>query len=220
MSRVGRPKEHDAQTATALLEAAERAIEDRGIDALSVRGVAADVGTSTRAVYSLFGSKEGLVAALAARAFDVLGSAVARLPRTDDPTADLVRAGLTFRRFAIDHPSLFAIGVQRTEGLPDESWNAPNAARIAALSVLEDRLARLRLARPLGERNVRSMAIHFHAYCEGMAALEIRWGVPMDNATMERLWVDGLTAILHGFQTSTTSDTILAAVAGDTLAPD
>ena len=130
------------------------------------------------------------------------------------------RAGLTFRRFAIDHPSLFAIGVQRTEGLPDESWNAPNAARIAALSVLEDRLARLRSARPLGERNVRSMAIHFHAYCEGMAALEIRWGVPMDNATMERLWVDGLTAILHGFQTSTTSDTILAAVAGDTLAPD
>jgi len=42
----------------------------------------------------------------------------------------------------------------------------------------------------------------------------------MDNATMERLWVDGLTAILHGFQTLTTSDTILAAVAGDTLAPD
>ena len=189
---MGRPKEHDAQTATALLEAAERAIEDQGIDSLSVRGVAADVGTSTRAVYSLFGSKEGLVAALAARAFDVLGSAVARLPRTDDPTADLVRAGLTFRRFAIDHPSLFAIGVQRTEGLPDESWNSPNAARIAALSVLEDRLARLRSARPLGERNVRSMAIHFHAYCEGMAALEIRRGVPMDNATMERLWVDGL----------------------------
>jgi len=64
------------------------------------------------------------------------------------------------------------------------------------------------------------MATHFHAYCEGMAALEIRRGVPMDNATMERLWVDGLTAILHGFQTSTTSDTIRTAVAGDTLAPD
>ena len=213
---MGRPKEHDAQTATALLEAAERAIEDRGIDALSVRGVAADVGTSTRAVYSLFGSKEGLVAALAARAFDVLGSAVARLPRTDDPTADLVRAGLTFRRFAIDHPSLFAIGVQRTEGLPDESWNVPNAARIAALSVLEDRLARLRSASLLGERTVRSMAMHFHAYCEGMAALEIRHGVSVNNSTMEPLWVDGLTAVLHGFQTSTTPNAILAARGGDT----
>lgn len=64
------------------------------------------------------------------------------------------------------------------------------------------------------------MATHFHAYCEGMAALEIRWGVAMDNATMERLWVDGLSAILRGFQTPTTSDTILAAVAGDTPVPD
>lgn len=108
----------------------------------------------------------------------------------------------------------------RTLGLPDESWDAPNGARTAALSVLEERLARLRSARPLGERTVRSMATHFHAYCEGMAALEIRWGVAMDNATMERLWVDGLTALLHGLQTSNTSDAIRAAVAGDTLAPD
>ena len=108
----------------------------------------------------------------------------------------------------------------RTQGLPDESWDAPNAASTAALSVLEERLARLRSARPLGERTVRSLATHFHAYCEGMAALEIRWGVAMDNATMERLWVDGLTALLHGLQTSNTSDTIRAAVAGDTLAPD
>ena len=60
------------------------------------------------------------------------------------------------------------------------------------------------------------MATHFHAYCEGMAALEIRWGVAMDNATMERLWVDGLTAVLHGFQTSTTPNAILAARGGDT----
>ena len=62
---MGRPKEHDDATATALLKAAERAIEDRGVDALSVRGVAADVGVSTRAVYSVFGSREALVAALA-----------------------------------------------------------------------------------------------------------------------------------------------------------
>ena len=62
------------------------------------------------------------------------------------------------------------------------------------------------------------MAIHFHAYCEGMAALEIRHGVSMNNSTMEPLWVDGLTAVLHGFQTSTTPNTILAAVAA-TLGP-
>src|SRR5215212_10855269 len=97
---MGRPKEHDEQTAAALLDAAERIAERDGLTALSVRRVANEVGTTTRAVYSLFGAKEGLVAALGARAFDLLGASVAALPTTDDPAADLVRAGLVFRGFA------------------------------------------------------------------------------------------------------------------------
>jgi AcrR family transcriptional regulator len=38
----------------------------------AVRRVASQVGTSTRAVYSLFDSKDGLIAALAAHGFDLL----------------------------------------------------------------------------------------------------------------------------------------------------
>ena len=201
---VGRPKEHNEQTATALLETAERTIEQRGIEALSVRGVAAEVGTTTRAVYSVFGSKERLIAALGERAFDLLGAAVGRLPTTTDPTADLVAAGLAFRRFAIDHPSLFAIGVQRTQRLPDESWAVVRAAALRALSVLEDRIARLRSAGLLGDRTVRSVAVQFHAYCEGMAAVELRRTMPAQNGAMEQLWLDGLTALVLGFQTPTT----------------
>jgi AcrR family transcriptional regulator len=204
---VGRPKEHDQQTATALLEAAERTIEQHGIDALSVRGVAAAVGTTTRAVYSVFGSKEGLVAALGARAFDVLGAQVRGVPQTKNPTADLVRVGMVFRRFAIKHPSLFAIGVQRTEGLPKQSWAVVHDAATAAFAALEERIHRLHEAGLLGERTVRSAAVNFHAYCEGMAAAELRPGDPAKNMTMEQLWVDGLTALLRGFQTPTTPQT-------------
>ena len=53
---MGRPREHDAGTAAALLDAAERIVESEGLAALSVRRVADEVGTTTRAVYSLFGS--------------------------------------------------------------------------------------------------------------------------------------------------------------------
>ena len=67
---MARPKEHNAATATALLEAAERAIEDRGVDALSVRGVASDVGVSTRAVLSVYRAAQAR-AVLANRAFVV-----------------------------------------------------------------------------------------------------------------------------------------------------
>jgi AcrR family transcriptional regulator len=197
---MGRPKEHDDATATALLKAAERAIEDRGVGALSVRGVAADVGVSTRAVYSVFGSREALVAALAVRAFDLLGTAVAELPATDDPIADLINAGLEFRRFAIDRPSLFALGVQRTAPLPEDLWAQVRTASRRALDVLEQRVARMQSAELLGKRTVQAAALEFHAYCEGMAALELRGTIPRDGMPIERLWVDGLSALLHGFR--------------------
>ena len=57
LSSVGRRRQHDAHTASALLDAAEEILQDDGVDALSVRTVAARIGTSTRAVYSVFGSR-------------------------------------------------------------------------------------------------------------------------------------------------------------------
>ena len=109
---MGRPREHNADTAQALLAAGERLTEREGVDALSVRRLANEVGTTTRAVYSLFGSKDGLVVALGARAFELLGGAVASLADTKDPVADLVAAGLVFREFSRSHPSLFRIAVR------------------------------------------------------------------------------------------------------------
>src|SRR5262245_14543899 len=199
LSSVGRPKEHNAATATALLQAAERAIEHRGVDALSVRGVAADVGVSTRAVYSVFGSREALVAALAMRAYDLLGAAIGELPETNDPIADLIAAGLEFREFAVRHPSLFAIGVQRSARLPDELWNRVGVAAGLALDVLERRFARMESAGSIGNRSVRAAAIEFHAFCEGMAAVESRGRIRLDAMTTQQLWVDGLSALLYGF---------------------
>ena len=95
---MGRPKQHDDATREALLAAAENLVERGGIGALSVRAVADEIGTTTRAVYSTFGSKEGLLAALAKRSFDMLHDAIAELPHTKDPARDLVQAALTVFR--------------------------------------------------------------------------------------------------------------------------
>src|SRR5471030_2163532 len=98
---MGRPREHDDRMACALLDAAERILQADGPDALSIRHVAEDVGTTTRAVYSLFGSKDGLIVALGVRAFEMLGASIRALPETKDPVADLVEAGVVvFREFA------------------------------------------------------------------------------------------------------------------------
>ncbi|HLZ72692.1 MAG TPA: TetR/AcrR family transcriptional regulator [Dehalococcoidia bacterium] len=194
---MGRPKEHDDCTALALLDAAERLVVANGIEALSVRRVAGAVGTTTRAVYSVFGSKDGLVIALGARAFDLLRAAIDGLPQTDDPAADLVEAGVSvFRRFVLQHPALFRLAVQRVEVQADLAEGFRGAAD-HALDGLRSRLARLAAAGRLGARPLTDALYEFHALCEGLAALELRCAFPEDDA--ERIWRDALAALLAGW---------------------
>lgn len=194
---MGRPREHNERTAAALLEAAEEIVEIAGLEGLSVRGLADRVGTTTRAVYSLFGSKDGLLVALGARAFSMLGAAIAGLPATADPATDLVDAGVSvFRRFAIGHPSLFRIGVQQTMGSPELARDFANAAG-EAFAGLEARVTRLEVAGLLGGRSVRDAACEFHALCEGLAAVELRGRMMSGEET--RIWRDALTALVAGF---------------------
>src|SRR5688572_3475652 len=114
---MGRPREHDADTATALLDAAEELLAVGGPGAVTVRAVAEARGTTTRAVYSLFGGKSGLLEQLAGRGYDVLTGLVTALPASDDPAADLVAAGVDgFRVFAAERPHLFRLTFERVTG--------------------------------------------------------------------------------------------------------
>ena len=129
---MGRTRIHDEATGAALLEAAEKIVETDGLQALTVRRVAEKTGTTTRAVYTSLGSKQALVSGLGARAFDMLGAMVDRLPVTSDPAADLIAAGtLGFRRFALNHPALFQIGIQQTSVTPDVAQTMVPAAERA-----------------------------------------------------------------------------------------
>ncbi|HET8630012.1 MAG TPA: TetR/AcrR family transcriptional regulator [Thermomicrobiales bacterium] len=194
---MGRPKVHDERTALALLAAAERLVAEDGLEALSVRRVAGAAGTTTRAVYSLFGSKEGLVVALGVRAFDLLRAALEALPATDDPAGDLVEAGaVVFRRFVLEHPALFRLGVQHV-AVPADLAQGFRAAAEHALDGLQGRVARLADAQRLGACPPREAGCAFHALCEGLAALELRGALPRDAA--ERVWRDALAALVAGW---------------------
>jgi AcrR family transcriptional regulator len=191
---MGRPRRHDEQTAAALLDAAERTVAERGVDALSLREVAGEAGTTTRAVYSVFGSKEQLLGALGARAFELLQEGLEELPPTEDARRDVVEAALMFRRFVLDHPALFSIGFQRSD--PAVSPRFRNAAE-DALAVLYQRFTPLADAELLGGRRVDDAALQFNALCEGLAAVELRatW-LALDR---EQMWRDAVHALVTGF---------------------
>jgi len=191
---MGRPREHDETTARALLDAAERTIHEQGVGALSLRALAQQAQTTTRAVYSLFGSKEGLLGALGARAFELLEEGLAALAAVDDPPEDLVQAALMFRRFALEHPALFSIGIQRTD---PAVWPRFRSAAADAFAVLARRFEPLAEAGLLGGRSVREAATQFHALCEGLAAVELR-GQPL-GPDPAALWRSAVQALIAGF---------------------
>ena len=197
MSTMGRPRLHDDRTRAALLEAAERIVETEGSGSLSVRGVADSAGTTARAVYTVFGSKDGLLIALGERAFELLGEAVDALPVTDDPAADLVTAGAVgFRTFVLHHPTLFQVGVQRT-ALPPHVTAGFSGAATSALRSLQDRVARLEADGALGNRSVAEATWEYHALCEGLAAVELRHRYATEQAG--KLWTDALRALVAGW---------------------
>jgi AcrR family transcriptional regulator len=183
-----------------LLAAAERLVDQGGAAALSVRGVADEIGTTTRAVYSTFGSKEGLVGALARRAFEMLRDAISALPRTDDPAADLVNAALrVFRPVAVEHPSLFAIAFLRVAPDVELGADVGMAAR-AGYELLTERVQRLADAGQLGGRGVQAATREFNAMCFGMAVTELLNPEHL-GARPERAWRDAFETLISGFRT-------------------
>lgn len=191
---MGRRKEHDENTAAALLDAAERTIAAEGVDALSLREVVRDAGTTTRAVYSLFGSKDGLLVALGVRAFNLLQREIEALPATDQPWDDLIEVALIFRRFALEHPALFSIAFHRAD---PAIWPRFRAAAMDALAALDKRFEPLEDADLLGGRSVSEASTQFRALGEGIAWTELRRNpLPPDP---ERFWRNAFHALITGF---------------------
>lgn len=195
---MGRRREHGEATRAALLAAAERLVENHGADAASVRAVADAVGTTTRAVYTVFGSKDGLLEALATRLFEELAAAIDACRSTDDPVADVVTISVDgFRRTALTHPALYGLVFLRV--VPDLRLGPGfNQAAAGAFGRLQAHLARVRADGGLGETTTDDAARAVHALTEGLATMELRGMI--DTATdAERIWRAAVTALVHGF---------------------
>ena len=195
---MGRRKEHDEQTRAALLAAAEQLIAQHGAEAASVRAVADAIGATTRAVYSVFGSKDGLLEALATRLFEMLSDAIDACGSTDDPIVDVVDASVHgFRRTALDHPALYGLVFLRI--VPDLRLGAEfNEVAAGAWSRLRARIERVGERGGLGVTSVDDATRSVHALTEGLATMELR-GMLDSAGDAEQIWRQAVSALLHGF---------------------
>jgi AcrR family transcriptional regulator len=192
---MGRPREHDAATRERLLAAAARLSADEGWNAVSVRRVAGEAGTSTRAVYSLFGSKRGLEEAMHTVLFERLLELMRATPETDDPREDLLALRHAYRRWATESPERYA-ALMRFIG-PDPGARSPEgvAAARAATAALRHAIARCVEAGLVAEDDVDALALQWRAVGHGLAEFEIHGVLPDGDAA----WLSALGALLDGY---------------------
>lgn len=104
---MARPRIHDDDTAEALVAAAAARLRRDGPSGVSVRAVAGDAGVSTRAVYTLFGSRDDLLLELYRRGFAGLATELASRRPHDDALQDLRAVGDAYRASALARPNLY-----------------------------------------------------------------------------------------------------------------
>ncbi len=92
-----------------VLAVARGLLEQEGAAALSVRRLAKEVGSSVQLVYTLFGGKEGLLAALFRDGFAGLEATCRALEPSGNAATDLANLALAYRRFAHEHRGLYAL---------------------------------------------------------------------------------------------------------------
>ena len=93
----------------AVLDAASRLLVQEGLPALTLRRVAREVGCSTTVLYTLFGGKPGIVAALWQEGFDRLWQAEAGALASDDLLERLTALGEAYRANALQNPDYYRL---------------------------------------------------------------------------------------------------------------
>ncbi|GAA3219080.1 TetR/AcrR family transcriptional regulator [Dactylosporangium siamense] len=173
-----------------LVDEAARLLVEHGPAGLSLRKVAAAAGVSTMPVYTLFGDKEGLLAAMHREGFRRLGAALAAVPATAEPLADLIELGLAYRRAALSSPHLYGLMFGRT--VPQfQPSGADREAADATYQPLVDAVARCQAAGVFGGGDPRRVALHLWAVSHGMVNLELNGQLP-ELGSAEDLYLEAL----------------------------
>lgn len=131
---MGRPRLHDEHLRLRLLEAATELMATEGPD-FSLRPLVASIGTSTSAVYSLFGSRGELLEAITLRAARSLVDAQNESD-VDDPVQRILSLAHAWRQWATENASMFQVVFGRGESTPavDEARDSTTEPLLRAVT--------------------------------------------------------------------------------------
>lgn len=100
---------HHGDLPSALMQAALKRIAQEGVDKLSLRAVARDIGVSQTAPYRHFKDKNQLLSALAQQGFLLLTELSQAASHSDDVSRGICDIGIAYVRFAQHHPEHYKL---------------------------------------------------------------------------------------------------------------
>jgi AcrR family transcriptional regulator len=196
---MGRPPTHDEVTAQRLLEAAARLLADEGVDAVSVRRVSQEAGTTTRAVYSLFGDKSGLLRRLYHDAAETLRRHHEEVPADHDPLVGITALALAYRRAALEHPHAYGLLMGPTPGFTPTEEDRFTGAR--AFRRVLDGIDRFIGSGTFAGPEARPLGLRLWAQVHGLTLLELQ-GLLGDPEEAEAQWRAAVAAHVQAFRTA------------------
>lgn len=102
---LARRERQRQETRQAILDAARELFVADGVDATTMRAIAAKIGYTPTAIYHHFRDKDALLVELCMTDFSTLGQAMYKIGRIEDPVERLRRMGMAYTDFALDNPS-------------------------------------------------------------------------------------------------------------------
>ncbi len=109
MTYVPRPKTYDDALREEILTEAARMLSDGGVERLSLRALASAAGTSTNAIYVMFGGKDALVSTVLDRARRSFIQAQQDAVHGENLIVDAKALGTSYRAWALANPELFKV---------------------------------------------------------------------------------------------------------------
>lgn len=162
---------HHGNLRAALLERAVEVIDERGVDALSMRGLARDLGVSHGASMRHFADRRALLDAVAVAGFARMGAHMReRAPAADLPLREtLGELSRAYAGFATSHPNLIRLmhDIARGDGASDELL----AASVGALEPIDAFIRRGHAEGVLRDGPAGDLALAVFAPVHGVAEL-------------------------------------------------
>jgi AcrR family transcriptional regulator len=193
-----RAKQRTPEMRERVLQAAMDMLASDGVAEFTTRRLAQRAGTSTPAVYELFGDKAGLVREVFFESFRLLRQYLDEVGPSQDPRGELISVIESLRVFAREHPALTDLMFSR----PFADFDPGPAERRAGDEVRLFIVAAVRRCVHAGvvEGDEVDIAHVIVAMAQGLAAQETVGWLGTSQESRDRRWDLAVTALLDGLR--------------------